>query len=263
MPQIRSVLLMSVVIGAAMSQRALCDGMYVPAARGVAPYNWTGLYAGLHLGGTWGSTGAFDNLGYNLPPSGGGAPPFLGGGDNWKADTSGFVAGGQLGYNWQVGALLLGLEGDVGNLGLNGSAATHAPLVGGDTSSHTEADFYLTARGRIGIVADHWLLYGTGGYFGAETRVGILDTCFTSPPCGLSTMDARDQSFRSGWTAGGGIEWALSGPWTAKAEYLYYDLGSKTVSGLAGGVVGPTYSWNLDTHGNIVRAGVNYRFIGF
>ena len=79
----------------------------------------------------------------------------------------------------------------------------------------------------------------------------------------ISTMDARNQSLRSGWTAGSGIEWVLSGPWTAKAEYLYYDLGSKTVSGLAGIVVGPTYSWNMDTHGNIVRAGVNYRFNGY
>ena len=249
------------------SQLARADGVpRYSAPVTLAVSNWTGFYAGLHLGGTWGTTGAFDNQGYNLPPGGGAlaqVAPFLGGGDRWDADTSGFVAGGQLGYNWQLGALLLGLEGDVGDLGLNGSAATHAPLVGGDTSSHTEADFYLTARGRIGIVADHWLLYATGGYFGAETRVGILDACSTVPPCGFSTMDARDQSFRSGWRAGGGIEWVLSGPWTAKAEYLYYDLGSKTVSGLAGGVVGPTYSWDLDTHGNIVRAGVNYRFSGF
>lgn len=247
-------LVLSLVISAGATQHALSDGMYVPTARGRALYDWTGLYAGLHLGGTWGTTGALDNQGYNLP---------VGGGDSWDANTSGFVAGGQLGYNWQVGALLLGLEGDVGDLGLNGSAATRAPLVGGDTSSHTESDFYLTARGRIGIVADHWLLYGTGGYFGADTRVGILDACFTVPPCGFSTMDARNQSLRSGWTAGGGIEWVLSGPWTAKAEYLYYDLGSKTVSGLAGIVVGPTYSWNMDTHGNIVRAGVNYRFNGY
>ena len=158
----------------------------------------------------------------------------------------------------------LGLEGDVGDLGLNGTAAHRVHSVAEElTSSRTEADFYLTARGRIGIVADHWLLYGTGGYFGADMRVGILDACSTVPPCGFATMDARDQSFRSGWTAGGGIEWVLSGPWTAKAEYLYYDLGSKTVSGLAGIVVGPRYSWDLDTHGNMVRAGVNYKFTGF
>ena len=84
---------------------------------------------------------------------------------------------------------------DVGNLGLNGIARSRAPFVSGRTSSRTEADFYLTARGRLGFVAAHWLFYGTGGYFGAER-------------------------FRSGRTAGGGIEWNLSGSWTAKAEYL-------------------------------------------
>jgi outer membrane immunogenic protein len=252
----------ALVIGA--SQHARADGVrQYPAPPASAAHNWTGFYVGLHLGGTWGSTGAYDNQGYNVPPGVVAAvaqlgPP-LGPGDNWDAGTSGFVAGGQLGYNWQAGALLLGLEGDVGNLGLFGRARTHAPFAGQDTYSHTDADFYLTARGRIGYVADSWLFYATGGYFGAETRVGILDACFVFPPCGRSTMDASDQSFRSGWTAGGGVEMILSGPWTAKAEYLYYDLGSTAVSGLAGGV-GPSFSWDIDTHGNIARAGLSYRF---
>ena len=157
---------------------------------------------------------------------------------------------------------LFGLEGDVGNLGLNGIARSHAPFVSGDTSSRTEADFYLTARRRLGFVADHWLFYGTCGYFGAETRVAVIDACFIAPPCGHSTMDAEDRSFRSGWTAGGGIEWNFNGSWTAKAEYLYYDLGSTTVSGLAGGV-GPTFSWDINTHGNIARAAINYKLTGF
>ena len=85
---------------------------------------------------------------------------------------------------------LFGLEGDVGNLGLNGIARSHAPFVSGGKSSRTEADFYLTARGRLGFVADHWLFYGTCGYFGAETRVAVIDACFIAPPCGHSTMDA-------------------------------------------------------------------------
>ncbi len=77
-------LIMSAIISAVTAQQALSDGTYVPAGRGVALYNWSGLYAGLHLGGTWGTTGAFDNLGYNLPPGGGAGlaqvGPFLGGG---------------------------------------------------------------------------------------------------------------------------------------------------------------------------------------
>jgi outer membrane immunogenic protein len=246
------------VLGLGASQHARADA-------DLARYDWTGTYAGIHMGGTWGSTGAFDLDGYNIPPGGAAfaqSGPPLPPGDRWHADTAGFVVGGQLGYNWQIGALLLGLEGDVGQLGLTGNAATNSPFAGRDTSSRTEIDFYLTARGRIGYVADNWLFYGTGGYFGADTRVEIIDTCFVFPPCGRSTIDARDRSFRSGWTAGGGIEWMFSQAWTAKAEYLYYDLGATTASGLAAGV-GPTFSWDLDTHGNIARAAVNYRFNWF
>jgi outer membrane immunogenic protein len=242
-------LIVSVLVSAVTAQQAWSDGMYVPAARGIALYDWTGLYAGLHLGGAWADTGAYDNQGYNRI------------GDAWGANSSGFLAGGQLGYNWQVGWLMLGLEGDIGDLGLNGNGTSHFAATNFDTSSATDADFYLTARGRLGIVADHWMIYATGGYFGAETRVSITDTC-TIAPCGPSSISAKDSSFRSGWTAGGGIEASLGGPWTAKAEYLYYDLSDRTVSGLAGGA-GPRFSWDLDTHGNMVRAGVNYRFTGF
>ena len=226
---------------------ALADGYEVPL-RTVAPrYSWSGFYGGAHLGGTWGSTSATDNNSYNAF------------GDTWDANTSGFVAGIQLGYNLQAGPVVFGIEGDLGDLGLHGDAATNFPLVGGDTSSRTDADFYTTVRGRLGIAADDWLFYATAGYFGADTRVSIVDTCTTSPPCGFSSIDAPDKSFRSGWTVGGGIEAALGSAWTAKAEYLYYDLGSTTVTGLAAGT-GPQFSWDIDTHGNIVRAGMNYRF---
>ena len=123
-----ALLIAPIAIGLSASQPVRADGVPRYAAPALVRSDWTGFYFGAHLGGTWGTTGAFDNQGYNLPK---------GGGDSWGANTSGFVAGGQLGYNWRVGALLLGLEGDVGDLGLNGSAPTHAPLVGGDTSSQT------------------------------------------------------------------------------------------------------------------------------
>lgn len=249
MRHLRFALLITGSICVALSENALGDGFPEAQYSPRSVYNWTGFYAGAHLGGTWGTTEAFDNLGYNAV------------GDSWDADTSGFVAGVQLGYNWQAGPILFGIEGDVGNLGLTGSAPTNFPLVGFDTSTQTESEFYLTARGRLGFVVNDWLIYGTGGYFGADTRVSVIDTCTTNPPCGFSSIHASDSSFRSGWTAGGGVETLLAGAWTGKVEYLYYDLGSETVSGRAAGT-GPLFSWNLDTHGNIVRAGVNYRFNG-
>lgn len=154
MRHLRFALLITGSICVALSQNALGDGFPEAQYSPRSVYNWTGFYAGAHLGGTWGTTEAFDNLGYNAV------------GDSWDADTSGFVAGVQLGYNWQAGPILFGIEGDVGNLGLTGSAPTNFPLVGFDTSTQTEAEFYLTARGRLGFVVNDWLIYGTGGYFG-------------------------------------------------------------------------------------------------
>lgn len=110
MRHLRFALLITGSICVALSQNALGDGFPEAQYSPRSVYNWTGFYAGAHLGGTWGTTEAFDNLGYNAV------------GDSWDADTSGFVAGVQLGYNWQAGPILFGIEGDVGNLGLTGSA---------------------------------------------------------------------------------------------------------------------------------------------
>ena len=88
-------------------------------------------------------------------------------GDYWSAAPSGFTGGLQLGYNWQLGPLLYGLEGDLGELGLAGSASSaFIPFIY-NTSTSTDMDFYLTLRGRLGILFNQWLIYGTAGYIGA------------------------------------------------------------------------------------------------
>jgi outer membrane immunogenic protein len=208
----------------------------------VGPQSWRGLYLGAHVGGAWGSTTAYDYGGVNTLD------------DYWSAAPSGVVAGMQLGYNWQAGALLYGLEGDLGYLGLAGSAtSTYVPL-GYDTSTSTDSDFYLTLRGRLGVMINEWALYATGGYIGADTTVSILGACDAQLVCTTPTVTGSNSSFRSGWTLGGGMESALSPGCTAKIEYLYYDLGSRSVTTSDGG------NWTLETDGQLVRAGVNYRF---
>jgi outer membrane immunogenic protein len=100
-----------------------------------------------------------------------------------------------------------------------------------------------TARGRLGIAADRWLPYVTGG-------LAVGDIKATVP--GLNGIDKTN----AGWTAGGGLEFALSGNWTAKAEYLYVDLGHAGCSvdcGLPSGN-------NVGLTTNVVRGGLNYRF---
>lgn len=209
------------------------------------PGGWQGLYGGAHVGGAWGSTEARDSGGTILN-------------DYWSAAPSGVVAGVQLGYNWQTGPVVFGVEGDLGYLGLAGSAtSTYVPL-GYDTSTKTDSDFYMTLRGRLGVTYNQWMFYATGGYIGADTTVSILGACDAVLSCSTASVSGSKSSFRNGWTLGGGIEGELgNGGWTAKVEYLYYDLGNETVYTSGSGI---SNIWNVETDGSLVRAGLNYRF---
>jgi outer membrane immunogenic protein len=180
----------------------------------VAPYyNWTGAYIGLNGGGGWGHSD------YGVPFSG-------------SSNLSGGLIGGTIGYNYQVGRVVFGLEGDLDWSNIRGSS-----ICGAGFSCSTRNDWLGTARGRLGYAFDRVMPYVTGGaaFGNVKTSVaGFGDSSTT----------------KTGWTLGGGLEAAISGPWTAKIEYLYVDLGHG--SGFAGS--------DTSFHTNIVRAGLNYRF---
>ncbi len=179
-----------------------------------APYNWTGFYVGINGGGGFGGSSSF-------------SAPFA----SSSFDTSGGLAGGTIGYNWQTGPLVFGLEGDGDWSGIKGSS-TCAGI-----SCSLRNDWLATARGRVGYAFDRFLPYITGG--GA----------FGNVKANISGVGSTDET-RAGWTLGGGLEFAIAGPWTAKVEYLYADLGNS--SSIAGS--------NADFKTNIVRGGINYRF---
>ncbi|KWT72044.1 hypothetical protein APY04_0327 [Hyphomicrobium sulfonivorans] len=208
------------------------------------PKSWAGLYFGAHIGGTWGSSTARDV---------GGAAILY---DSWSFSPSGVVAGATLGYNWQTGPVVFGVEGDIGYLGLAGTGGYYLPFAY-DASTTTDSDFYISLRGRLGVVANGWLWYVTGGYLGADTQVSVLEACTLF--CASPVVSASSTGFRNGWTLGGGLETMLKGGWTAKVEYLYYDLGSVSLTTPAGGGIGAN-TWHVETDGNIVRFGLNYRF---
>jgi outer membrane immunogenic protein len=186
----------------------------------VPPYNWSGFYLGINGGYGFGRA-KWDGL-----PA--------------KFDVNGGMAGGQLGYNWQFGQFVYGLEGDGDWTNLRGTANP------ADCSMEcrTKNDFLTTARGRLGIAADRLLPYVTGG-------LAVGDIKNTVP--GFTGIDKTN----AGWTAGGGLEFALTGNWTAKAEYLYVDLGRAGCS-IDCGLPAGSNSVGLTT--NVVRGGLNYRF---
>jgi outer membrane immunogenic protein len=180
-------------------------------------YNWTGFYIGINGGGgfgrsAWDSTGGFN--------------------------TSGGLVGGTIGYNYQAGAAVFGLEGDIDWANINGTTNNGCPL-----GCKTRDDWLSTVRGRLGYAADRFMPFITGG-----AAFGDIKT--STPGFVGATSD------RAGWTVGAGLEFAFAPNWTAKAEYLYVNLG-KFNCGISCGVFATN---NVSFTTNLVRAGVNYHF---
>jgi outer membrane immunogenic protein len=203
--------------------------------------NWTGFYIGLNVGGQFGHSENKDLDDWN------------GLDKPWGYSESGFVAGGQVGYNYQWNWLVLGLEADGGYMNLDGRG--DEPGSDGDTFGESNSDFYTTIRGRVGIACHHWLFYATGGGIGVNYEKRVADIG--------GVLDAHDTSFNWGYTAGGGIEYMFGCHWSIKAEYLYFALDRETFSGpfIENGVpTNDVFRWQAETAGHIVRGGLNYKF---
>jgi outer membrane immunogenic protein len=199
---------------------------YIPAP---PPWSWTGFYLGINGGYGFGNSNWTFPAGFSV--------------GSFK--VNGGMAGGTLGYNYQIGQLVLGIEGDYDWQNVRGFANNAATCIACDTAS----SWIGTVRGRVGYAFDRIMVYGTAG--GAVTDV---KASFGAQPWASST--------EWGWTAGGGIEGAIFDNWTAKVEYLYADF-SKASCAVGtcnpGGISGPSVSLNE----SMVRVGVNYKFGGF
>ena len=185
-----------------------------------APFNWTGAYVGINGGGGFGTS-------------------------SWSAatgassfNTSGGIAGGTLGYNWQMNQAVFGLEGDIDWSNIKGSTAA-VPCT---TSCETRNNWLSTARGRIGYAFGRYMPFVTGGAAFGDVKMS---------PAGF----AGNSETRTGWTLGGGLEAQIAGPWSAKIEYLYADLGK---TNCAAGACAIATSADFTT--SIVRGGINYHF---
>jgi outer membrane immunogenic protein len=219
-----------------------------------APYNWTGFYIGLHAGGVWGKSAALES-GVTAPSTG-----YNGIGNNWSANTSGFNGGVQAGYNWQIPSsfVVWGIEGDLGYLGFKGSAISPLALTQASaTTVTTKGGFYGTIRGRLGVAPGmgNTLIYITGGGIFANVKGQITDpvVAFALPP-------SPTTGTQWGGIIGGGLEMALSGAWagwSVKGEYLYFNLGTKSVTTLH---IDHTHTWDIKSTGNILRLGLNRHF---
>jgi outer membrane immunogenic protein len=183
------------VIGAAalavVSQGAFAADMGIPGAAFpvvIPGFNWTGFYVGAHGGYGSGTIGQFK-------PQGG-------------------FGGAQIGYNYQIYNFVLGIELDAAGAGLS---QTLNPSVGFiPVSTTVKNDGLATLRARLGGAVGPVLIYGTAGSGAAHGNASVT-------ALGLS---ASGDATHSGWSAGGGVEWAFQPNWTTKIEYIHYGLGS-------------------------------------
>jgi outer membrane immunogenic protein len=181
---------------------------------------WTGLYLGANVGYGWANVGTA----------------------GVSNDLNGVIGGGQIGYNWQMGSLVLGVEGD-----LQGSSESRSDgvTVGGVPYTLDQSiPWFGTLRGRIGYAFGPAMLYFTGGGAWENYKLTV-----SSPGLG----SASDNATKSAWTIGGGAEWMFAPKWSAKVEYLYMDTGDTSVT-----LGGATFTGHAQN--NIVRVGLNYHF---
>ena len=192
----------------------------------VAPFSWSGFYVGLNAGYGWASST------WTSPVTSGDPKP------------KGFLVGGTLGYNLQTGVWVWGIEGDIDLSTIKGSTAGGTGLCSPAFAGgcETRNRWLGTARGRIGYAWDRFLPYITGGAAFGDIKMS---------PGGAG----GETKTKVGWALGAGVEYAFMGPWSAKLEYMYVDLGTSTCSASTCGV-----ATDVTFKANIVKLGVNYRF---
>jgi len=273
--------------------------VYVPP-----PFTWTGFYVGLNAGGAWTSGNSNNNFGFpfvGAVPFGGTSIPVATSG---SSNRSGFIGGGQVGYNYQFGigsGFVLGGEADIdwANISRNNSnnvlfGSFTLPQFPGTlftpsnvaARNNSNSQYIGTVRLRAGYAWDRILVYATGGlaYGGVNNNnnVGSALTATTLscavcvvPGTGgatnvtgvpvntvFATQGGHSSSTKTGWTVGGGVEYAFTPNWTVKGEYLYENFGhSNSAPGfLLPGAAAVFNNSNRSINVNIARVGLNYKF---
>jgi outer membrane immunogenic protein len=265
-------MLLGVASSVALVSSAFAADIYTPAAPAYAavalPPNWGGFYIGAN-GGYGGNNGlAFrEDVFFRTLPSTDFVNPLsvINGSDT----IAGGFGGGQLGYNFQFGSVVLGVEGDIQGSGIRGSGArtiftdldgfaggpdrnsfcqATANVPGGvaggicEGRNTLEVDWFGTVRGRVGWSIGNVLLYGTGGFAAGGVRMTNFYTDNNLVALNNSNAPEFGRVSRSatntGWTAGGGIEVKLSPSWSLKGEYQFINLG--TISAGPGDITIPT-----------------------
>jgi outer membrane immunogenic protein len=220
----------------AITPRAMADGPYGRAGPDVyvvplpPPFIWTGAYVGGNIGGAWATSTLSDN--FNSV--------------SFDRDHNGFVGGLQVGYNYQVGNLVLGVEWDFDWTSIDTTGTITLPRIAGALQASAQTDWISTLAARIGLALDRTLVFVKigGGWVRSEASITQLATG--------ASVNASHTS--GGWLVGAGFEYALAPNWTAKFEYDFLGLSDKTLPGFSG-----SRGFELERDVQQARVGINFK----
>jgi len=180
------------------------------------------------------------------------------GGASNSASASSWVAGGQVGYNWQRGMWVYGLEADISGMHLNSEMNTLLPVAPpSSANTNADVDWYGTVRGRLGWTSGPVLFYGTGGL--AYGRVELNSNISSS--VGPRFLSAQTSSVKAGWVLGGGIDYMWLPNVILNLGYQYVDLGSVSVAGVNTAFIGLlTQNATAQARFSVFTVGLSWRF---
>ena len=180
-----------------------------PPPVAVPIFTWTGFYLGGNLGAAWAQRSVTDLFGNTFT----------------RASDGRFMGGGQLGYNWQTGNFVLGVEGDIDGIASDNKRSASV-IIGGTgpfVVTSNSSNWVATLAARFGWAADHWLFYGKAGGGWVGNNNGFTVTNVTT---GASFASGGGNT-AGGWLLGGGIEYAINNNWSLKGEYDFIGLGNR------------------------------------
>jgi outer membrane immunogenic protein len=211
-------------------------------------YDWTGVYVGAFGGGGFGN--------HNINNSTGQAVPFADFSANYS--SQGGLGGGEVGYNWQSGNYLVGVESDLFWTGIRGNDSVQFNNGNFPGVTAVDADNWRwggTLRVRGGFTIDRWLMFFTGGYaFGDIQHTN-------TPPAGV--VDKFNVT-ANGLTAGAGFAYAITNNVSAKFEYRYYNFMGYNRAGstLTGLTTNGQLPYTTNSSFSVVSVGLDFKFGG-
>ena len=208
-------------------------------------WNWRGFYVGGQVGGAWTDT----NWKWSETDH------FVPGGSRLVQESSDWLAGGILGYNFQFGRWVVGVDGSLSGGPLKQVSVLPAgtsPVGSDPVTATSDIDWLALATVRLGYSWDRWLAYVKGGYAGANVHSSLTDSV------GHGTVDKK---WHNGWTVGAGVEYQFLKNISLGLEYNFVDLGSRNYLIDQPNGAAPNFArYNLDTDLHTVTARLTFRF---